>query len=123
MLITVTRTNKTSDGIFGNLQIDGNPFKCVTLERLGMEILAGVYNVEFTFSPDFNRVMPLIDVPGRTGCRFHWANFPAQLLGCIALGEKVDGDAIDESVIAFNQLYAIIQGQEGLKLKVVEDYV
>lgn len=122
MLITATRTSKSTDGIFGNLAIDGSPFKCVTLERLGMEILAGIYSVEFTFSPDFNRVMPLIDVPGRTGCRFHWANFPHQLLGCIALGEKVDVDAIDESVIAFNQFYAIIQGQEGLTVKIVEDY-
>lgn len=122
MLLTVTRTNKSNDGIFGNLQIDGNPFKCVTLERLHMEIFSGIYDVEFTFSPDFNRIMPLIDVPGRTGCRFHWANFPSQLLGCIALGEKVDGDAIDESVIAFNQFYAIIQGQEGLTVKIVEDY-
>lgn len=129
MLLTVTRTNKSQDGIFGNLQIDGNPFKCVTLENLEKEILAGVYNVNFTYSPHFNRIMPHIVDPerdvlagGDAGLRIHWANFPAQLDGCIAVGTRVNGDSIDESLIPFNQLYAIIQGQEGLKIKITEDY-
>lgn len=129
MLLTVTRTNKSQDGIFGNLQIDGNPFKCVTLENLEKEILAGVYDVNFTYSPHFNRIMPHIVDPerdvlagGDAGLRIHWANFPAQLDGCIAVGTRVNGDSIDESLIPFNQLYAIIQGQEGLKIKITEDY-
>ena len=129
MLITVTRTSKTQDGIYGNLIIDGNPFKCVTMENLNKEILAGVYNMDFTFSPHFNRIMPHLIVPDRdtlaggdAGIRIHWANFPAQLEGCIAVGTTLDGDSIDESLIPFNQLYAIIQGQQGLKIKVQEDY-
>lgn len=129
MLITVTRTSKSKDGIFGNLILDGNSFKCVTLENLDKEIPAGVYDVNFTFSPHFNRIMPHIVVPSRdslaggdAGIRIHWANFPAQLEGCVAVGTSVDGDSIDESLIPFNQLYAIIQGQEGLKIKVQEDY-
>ena len=129
MLLTVTRTSKSKDGIFGNLIIDGNPFKCVTLENLDREIPTGVYDVNFTFSPHFNRVMPHIIVPSRdalaggdAGIRIHWANFPAQLEGCVTVGTSVDGDSIDESLIPFNQLYAIIEGQEGLKIKVCEDY-
>lgn len=129
MLLTVTRTNKTQDGIFGNLQIDGNPFKCVTLENLSKEILAGVYDVNFTYSNHFGRVMPHILDPerdalagGDAGLRIHWANYPSQLDGCIAVGQKVDGDAIDMSRIEFDQLYAIINGQEGLKIKILEDY-
>jgi hypothetical protein len=129
MIITVTRTSKSQDGIFGNMVLDGNPFKCVTLENLDKEIPAGVYDVNFTFSPHFNRIMPHILVPSRdslaggdAGIRIHWANFPAQLEGCIAVGTCVDGDSIDESLIPFNQFYSIIQGQEGLKIKVQEDF-
>ena len=129
MILTVQRTNKSADGIFGNLSIDTSTFKCVTLENLDKEIPTGVYDVNFTFSPHFNRVMPHIIVPvrdalasGDAGIRIHWANFPTQLEGCIAVGTAVDGDSIDESLIPFNQLYAIIQGQEGLKIKIQEDY-
>lgn len=129
MLLILTRTSKSADGIFGNLQIDANPFKCVTLENLNKEIEAGVYDINFTFSPHFNRVMPHLLVPSRdalaggdAGIRLHWANFPAQLDGCIAVGTNVDGDSIDQSLIPFNQLYAIIHGQEGLKIKIVEDF-
>ena len=129
MILTVTRTFKSQDGIFGTLVIDTNPFKCVTSENLAKQIEPGVYDVNFTFSPHFNRTMPHIIDPARdalaggdAGLRIHWANFPAQLEGCIAVGTAVDGDSIDESLIPFNQLYAIIQEQVGLKLKVVEDY-
>ena len=129
MIISVIRQTKSTDSIFGILTILDNPFKCVTLENLVKAINAGVYDVNFTYSPHFNRVMPHIVVPyrdslagGDAGIRFHWANYPAQLEGCIALGTSVDGDSIDESLIPFNQFYSIIQGQEGLKVKVQEDY-
>jgi len=129
MILTVTRTFKSEDGIFGNLTIDTSTFKCVTLENLDKEIQPGVYDVNFTYSPHFNRVMPHILVPDRdtlaggdAGLRIHWANYPVQLEGCVAVGERVDGDSIDESLIPFNQLYAIIKDQQGLKLKILEDY-
>ncbi len=129
MLITITRTSATKDGIFGNLCIDGKPFKCVTMENLNKEINAGVYDLDFTYSPHFNRVMPHLIVPDRdllaggdAGIRIHWANFPAQLDGCIATGTKVDGDSIDESLVPFNQLYSIIYGQTPIKVKIIEDY-
>jgi hypothetical protein len=128
MQIIVTRTSKTSDGIFGTMTIDSDPFTCVTCENLKDEIPAGTYDVEFTYSPEFsphmpnNAPMPLLDVPNRTAVRIHWANLPSQLLGCIAVGLKVDGDAVDTSKAEFLQLYAIIKDQTDLTIQVVENY-
>jgi hypothetical protein len=107
------------------LFLDWSPFTCVTLENLRDSIPAGMYDLNFTYSPHFNRVMPHILVPSRdalaggdAGIRIHWANFPAQLQGCIAVGTAMDGDSIDESLIPFNQLYAILNLQAGIKVLV-----
>jgi hypothetical protein len=69
--------------------------------------------------------MPHLIVPSRdaaaggdAGIRIHWANFPAQLDGCIAVGTDVDGDSIDESLIPFNHLYSILNMQAGIKVDV-----
>ena len=125
MDIIVQRKSKSIDGIFGVLTLDCNPFTCVTLENLAKAIPAGIYEVDFNYSPHFNRVMPRIIVPSRdalaggdAGIRIHWANFPAQLEGCIAVGTAVDGDSIDQSLVPFNQLYAILNQQHGIKVDV-----
>jgi len=118
MTIIVQRKSKTEDGIFGELSLDWHPFKCVTMENLKDAIPVGIYPVEFTYSPHFNRVMPLLDVPNREAIRIHWANFPAQLEGCIAVGTNVDGDSVDASLVPFNQLYALISMQAGLQIDV-----
>jgi len=118
MILTLNRKTKTPDGIFGTLEVDVHPFTCVTLEKLDRAIPAGTYNIEFTYSPAFNRIMPLLDVPQREGIRIHWANYPNQLEGCIAVGDKVDGDAVDDSRIAFNQLWNIIHGVAPLNIMV-----
>jgi len=127
MNIIVKRNQRTVDGIMGELTLDWNSFKCVTLENLARAIPSGIYDVNFTYSPHFNRVMPHILVPSRdvlaggdAGIRIHWANFPAQLEGCIAVGTAVDGDSIDESLVPFNQLYAILNLQPGLKIQIME---
>jgi hypothetical protein len=111
------------------MQLDWNPFTCVTLENLNKEIPVGIYDLNFTYSPHFNRVMPHIIVPSRdaaaggdAGIRIHWANFPAQLEGCIAVGTAVDGDSIDESLVPFNQLYGILNMQAGITISIVEAY-
>jgi hypothetical protein len=125
MTIIVQRKTKTADGIFGVLTLDWNPFTCVTLENLAKSIPSGNYSVVFDYSPHFNRVMPHILVPSRdsaaggdAGIRVHWANFPAQLEGCIAVGTNVDGDSVDASLVPFNQLYAIISTQQVLQIDV-----
>ena len=124
MIVTVTRTHKSTDGIFGNLAIDIDPFKCVTLENLQLEIPAGTYPVWYRWSNDFQQIMPHIIVPERTAVMLHWANWPKQLLGCIALGDEEDfkDDAIDESKDAWIKFVQAITDQPSLTLKVVEDY-
>lgn len=127
MNIIVQRKTITKDGIFGFLTLDWNPFTCVTLENLDKSIPAGTYDLNFTYSPHFNRVMPHLIVPSRdavaggdAGIRIHWANFPAQLDGCIAVGTAIDGDSIDQSLIPFNQLYSILDMQVGIKVQVID---
>lgn len=121
MNVIVQRKSKTVDAIFGVLTLDWTPpnsFTCVTLENLAKAIPAGIYDLDFNYSPHFNRIMPLILVPGRSGIRYHWANFPAQLDGCIALGTNVDGDSIDQSLIPFNKFYSILNQQHGIKTEI-----
>lgn len=125
MNITIQRKSKSIDGIFGVLTLDWNLFTCVTLENLSKSIPAGTYDLNFTYSPHFNRIMPHIVVPSRdvlaggdAGIRIHWANFPIQLDGCVAVGTALDGDSIDESLIPFNQLYTILNQQSGIKINV-----
>lgn len=121
MNVIVQRKSKSSDGIFGVLTLDWtppNPFTCVTTESLEHQIPSGTYTLEFTYSPEFNMTMPLIDVPGRTAIRIHPANFPTQLLGCIAVGQDIDGDAIDNSRTTFNQLNKILNQQAGITITI-----
>lgn len=126
MKITVQRKSSTIDGIFGVITLDWSAFTCVTLENRDKAIPKGIYEVDFNYSPHFNRIMPHILVPSRdsaaggdAGLRIHWANFPAQLDGCIAVGTAVDGDSIDQSLIPFNQLYAILNQQHGITIEIL----
>lgn len=128
MNVVIQRKSKSPDGIFGVLTLDWTPpnsFTCVTLENLEKAIPAGLYDLDFNYSPHFNRVMPHIIVPSRdvaaggdAGIRIHWANFPAQLDGCVAVGTKVDGDSIDQSLIPFNKFYSILNQLHGIKVEV-----
>lgn len=58
----------------------------------------GTYKVVKTYSPRFKKKLWLVKgVPGRSGIRFHPANFVRQLQGCIAPGlthYDIDGDGI-----------------------------
>lgn len=118
MKIIINRESKTTDGIFGHLSLDWNSFTCVTCENLELEIAAGTYPLTFAYSPHFNRTMPLINVPGRTWTWIHWANFPVQLKGCVAVGEKIDGDAIDTSQVEWDDLWKIINMQAGIQVQI-----
>ena len=133
MLITVTRTNKTSDSVFGNLSEDMVPFKCVTLENAATLIPVGVYPVLFMWSNNFQQIMPHVVVPGRTAIEIHWANYvkdPSnpqhiELEGCLALGTAAEfgADCIDNSKIAWTQfVQQVLTDQPSVMIKYVEDY-
>lgn len=131
MIITIMRTNKTKDGIFGNLFCDLDPFKCVTLENLALAIPAGIYQIDLMWSDHFQQIMPHILVPGRTAIEQHWANYPVgpdpehpQLEGCQAFGTSAElaADCIDQSKVAWIAYIKVILNQPTLTLKVVDDY-
>jgi len=130
MMISVVRKLKTGDGIFGVLTLEGNPFTCFTVENLLKAMEPGTYQMEFNYSPKFNRTMPhILDrvrddmAGGDAGLRIHWANYPNQLDGCIAVGDKEEPDAIDNSITTFNRLYGIINKMDDLKITISESYV
>lgn len=125
MLITVTRTNKTKDGIFGNLSADMSPFKCITEENLSLSILPGIYDVQFMWSNKFGQIMPHVIVPNRVAVEIHWANWPNQEEGCLALGTEADmkEDMITQSKAAWiSFVQQVLTDQPSIKIKYVEDY-
>ena len=57
---------------------------CDTLENADYLIPALIYKVQVTQSPRFKRPLPvLLQVPGRTGIRFHRGTKPQHSHGCI----------------------------------------
>lgn len=97
-------------------------------------IPTGTYKCIWNYSQKFNRFMyEVLDVSGRTGIRFHAANFcgdeslklKCEINGCIALGEKhgvLDGQkALIYSQQAVRRFEQIMQMQTFI-LEVTDDY-
>jgi hypothetical protein len=99
----------------GYLLIDGAS-ECYTLELPvkdglpGSAIPQGRYAVIVTFSPKFDRDMPLIaGIPNRSDIRIHWGNDPHDTNGCLLVGKTMGRDFVGSSRIAFNELWAKIE--------------
>lgn len=131
MHLTLQRTEHTADSTIGRLSIDGEPF-CYTLEdvvRDGPKVFgqtaipAGLYQVVITFSPHFQRDLPLlVNVPGFEGVRIHPGNTAADTEGCILVGMDKLADSIGHSRVAFDALFpkiqAAINAGEGVVIEV-----
>jgi hypothetical protein len=107
MIVTVTRNDAWSDdkATEGMLDIDGS-FVAYTLENTAYLIPEGEYDLVWYPSGEFKTYVPQIMVPDRTNIEIHPANWPKQLLGCTAVGERRLTDAIEQSDLAFNELKA-----------------
>lgn len=128
MDLKVSWTSETSDGLFGKLMVvDGDEVKytfvCDTNKAL--RILDGEYSAKVDMSPRLKYLCPHLKVPDRdeaaggdAGLRIHKANEPKQSLGCIFPGESVDGDAVDDSKDAFNEMMKHLP-QDGTEFSVV----
>lgn len=115
----------------GTLVSNDGAFRCVTLERSvdGEHpcIPAGEYQVGWTThhptGPNPYRC-PLLDTsalaPPRTAIQIHIANVAGELLGCIAVGECVDGDAIDCSEAAFERMMKYLGGVDSWTLAIAD---
>jgi hypothetical protein len=110
MIVTVTRNDAWSDdkATEGMLDIDGQ-FQCYTLENTVYLIPEGEYDLVWYPSGEFKTYVPQIMVPDRTNIEIHPANWPKQLLGCTAVGERRLTDAIEQSDLAFNELKAKLE--------------
>jgi hypothetical protein len=103
--LRVQRQSWTKDAIFGRITVSGEgeseAFKGYSMERIAVAIPVGTYNARLRYSAHFDMTVPGIDVPSRTDIEIHPANYPAQLEGCIAIGSSINGDALDNSRVAF----------------------
>lgn len=117
MKLNLSRNFLTGDAHFGDLSLDGVP-ECKTMERTSVMIPPGTYSIHMEFSPHFQFITPHLDVPGRTYIEIHPANYPSQLEGCIAVGTKIDGDALDLSRAAFDSLMEKIKDETNLTIEV-----
>jgi hypothetical protein len=120
MKIIVQRIKETVDGYLGMLSLDFDSFTCYTVENKKKSIPAGIYNVTFQMSKKFKRMTPHIDVPHRTFIEIHNANYPSQLEGCIAVGDKIDGDAVNNSMITDIKLESILKNKAGLQIQILD---
>lgn len=125
----LVRTKKTADGIFGHWSGDYTSYTCVTVENLQKEVAPGRYQVTFDMSPRLQYVTPHLAVPDRdlaaggdAGIRIHKANEPVQLEGCIAPGRVLDGDAVDYSDAAFQELMLLTDKNKETWITITEAY-
>lgn len=116
-VMTLERLHFTDKSTIGEIHLDGTRF-CYSLELScrkaskdgKLAIPCGRYEICMTYSTKFDKDMPeIMDVPGRTGIRIHPANYPSELLGCVAPGLKYDTDSIYDSRKAFDLLLAEIK--------------
>lgn len=113
MLLRLFRKTYTDKSIIGDFYIDGERV-AYSLENTQKAIPGGNYLVILSYSPRFQRDMPLIcNVPGREGIRIHSANYPHELEGCIALGLDKGEDMIFKSRAACKALYERLKAHPG----------
>jgi len=93
--VIILRGESTLEGTFGKLIVDQLQLFTLELPWNNDEnniscIPAGFYNCQYTLSPRLHKyTYEIFGDSKRTGIRMHSANFSSQLLGCIALGEKL----------------------------------
>lgn len=117
MKLTLTRMQFGADFTIGDLFVDGGHFAwtCEDVERSvkvfgKTAIPRGTYEVIVTWSPHFNRNLPLlVGVPGFEGVRIHPGNTAADTEGCVLVGYIRMADRISESRVAFEALNTKIQ--------------
>ncbi len=117
----------------GKLLIDG-VFECYTLEDvvrpIGEKVFGetaipyGEYDVIITYSPHFQRDLPLLlSVPNFEGVRIHPGNTAADTEGCLLVGLERTGTTVTQSRLAFDALFPKIRNAIDTGEKVTIEYV
>jgi len=108
--ILLTRKSKDGKAVRGCLRFEGQ--EIATLENVDYIIPVGIYEVRVTYSPRFKRMLPLVmQVPGRSGIRFHRGTKPEHSKGCILVS------AVNEQQITAKWL-ALQASNEPIKLTI-----
>ena len=90
-MVTIPLTRKIKDGkaVCGCLCFEGR--EIATLENADYIIPNGTYEVRVTWSPRFKRMLPLVmQVPRRSGIRFHRGTRPEHSKGCILVSAAME---------------------------------
>jgi hypothetical protein len=132
MELLLKRTTFTEESTIGELYVDGK-FECYILEDKDRGLLSsmslkeiqekkvyaktaipkGRYLVANTFSPRFEKYLPLVlNVPGYAGIRIHPGNYAKDTEGCLLPGVTKGKDFVGSSRIAFNNLFKKIRAAE-----------
>lgn len=87
----------TIGSLFGVDRLGRLHFICNTLEPFRSVVKCDTYSVLNTFSPRFNRYLPVLCcVPGHSGIRIHVGNSITDTSGCILVGQF---DCVSNSLI------------------------
>ena len=115
MNLKVIRDKKLDKSTMGEFLID-DVFACYSMElpwNNGSNtkdkscILPGKYEVIIDFSPHHNQDWPhILNVPGRDNVRIDIANWPSQILGCIAVGLNRGDNFLGQSKMAWLDLFS-----------------
>lgn len=88
-IIRLTRISREGKAVRGCLRFEGQ--EIATLENADYIIPNGTYEVRVTYSPRFKRMLPLVmQVPGRSGIRFHRGTRPEHSKGCILVSAALE---------------------------------
>ena len=87
--LRLIRTSKAVKAIWGKMFLGGVVGEITTLENADYIIPDGTYPVSVTFSPKFQKNLPLIDkVPKRSGIRIHTGSRPEHSQGCVLVNAR-----------------------------------
>ena len=87
--IHLIRESRDGKAVRGRLRFEGQ--EIATLENADYIIPVGIYAIRVTWSPRFKRMLPLVmQVPGRSGIRFHRGTRPEHSRGCILVSAVME---------------------------------
>ena len=81
----------------------------------------GTYKISITYSPRFQKYMPLLeDVPNFSGVRIHAGNTSQDTEGCVLVGKSRGYDFIGSSRKAFAELMDKLKNQKDITIEIVK---
>ena len=103
-MLVLVRDIRKGDAVLGCLFLNGT-FICYTLENADKAIPEGVYNIENSKSPKFNRELPMIfnkNIKASRGIRIHRGNSAKDSQGCVlvGMGRSAEKSSVTESASA-----------------------